>query len=96
MWIQRKPTMDINYPEMYLQILFNTALVKWLVEVIKLKMKSGLSRCDFCLYWDFKSSAELLFGRLGPGQFKQLYPQIGCWCRIYHVNIIYKNFCTQA
>lgn len=31
-----------------------------------------------------------MFGKPGPEQLKQLNQQTDCWCRIYHINIIYK------
>lgn len=31
-----------------------------------------------------------MFGKPGPEQLKQLDQQTDCWCRIYHIIIIYK------
>ncbi len=51
---------------------------------------------EVCLYassvcvWDCKWSTESRFGKPDPEQLKQLYQQTDCWCRIYHINIIYK------
>lgn len=49
---------------------------------------SGLSRCVFCLP-DCKLRAKSGLG-INPEQLKQFNQQADCWCRIYHINIIYK------
>jgi len=64
-------------------------IIHRLFKVITAVEKRGLSRCVFCLLWD-KWDAEPCLGKPGPEQMKQLYQQTDCWCRIYHINIIYK------
>lgn len=36
---------------------------------------------------------QVMFGEPDPEQLKPFYQQTDCWCRIYHINTIYK-VCT--